>query len=106
MQPNTGFSHQLTWYGRNGCPPNLLDKIDQKHYTQLPVFARLLRRYSKSDVLALVCAAGVNDDKCKDGKALQRALDALDRLQNAVPLDEEARQEKKSQSRRINAVLD
>merc|ERR1719356_472795 len=98
VQPNTGFSHQLMWYGRNGCPAHLLDETDRKHYSQLPAFARLLRRYSKSDVLALVCAAGAKDDQCKDGKALQRALDALDRLQNAMPLDEEARLEKRSQS--------
>merc|ERR1711972_941019 len=59
VQPNTGFSHQLQWYGDNGCPVNLLDKTNGMHYTKLPQFKHLLRKYTKQDVQSLVLAAGV-----------------------------------------------
>lgn len=106
VQPNSGFSHQLMWYGRNACPRDLKDATSGQHYNLLPEFVRLLRRYSTEDVCAILVAAGVTASDCQDRKALQRALDALDRLQNAVPLDEAARDEKRLQTRRINAALD
>ena len=101
VQPNTGFSHQLEWYGQQGCPVALVD-ADGTRYTELPLFKRLLRRYSAADVRQLVSV----DDGCRDASALQRALDALDRLQNAIPADKDAREEKKRQSRRINRALE
>jgi len=106
VQPNASFTRQLAWYGRNGCPANLRDKTDGSHYSAILEFKTLLRKYSASDVRALVFAAGLSDDACKDPKVLERALAALDRLMNAVPLDAEARKEKSDQSRWINAALD
>jgi len=105
VQPNTGFSHQLQWYGENGCPPSLCDK-SSCHYRSVPAFMHLLRKYTAEDVRALVKAAGVSDSNQSDRSSLQRALDALDRLQNAVPIDEDARNEKRILSRRLNSLLD
>lgn len=101
VQPNTGFSHQLEWYGQQGCQRALVDAAGTR-YTELPLFKRLLRRYTAADVRQLAWV----DDACRDASALQRALDELDRLQNACPADEDAREERKRQSRRINRALD
>lgn len=112
VQPNSGFVHQLEWYGRNGCPGNLCEQSSGKHYADLPMFRALLRMYSAEQVTALVIAAGVPDNNLevchnsKDRAALERAIDALDRLQNACPLNESARDEKRRQCRRIHAALD
>jgi len=100
--PNTGFSRQLAWYASMGCPADLRDSAGTS-YRELAVFSKLLRRYSSSDVIALVADAGAH---CQDRAALHRALDSLDRLQNAIPEDESARQEKRRQSSRINSILD
>jgi len=76
------------------------------HYTKLPQFKHLLRKYTKQDVQSLVLAAGVCTDHCKDASALECALRSLDRLMGTIPEDEEAREEKRSTTRRINAALD
>ena len=105
VQPNTGFSHQLEWYGQMHCPASLQEP-GGRHYRQVPEFSRLLRRYTAQDVAKLVSDAGAADAECSDPRALQRALDELDRLQNAVPWDEKARDEKRRQSQRVNQALD
>jgi len=105
VQPNTGFSHQLQWYGENGCPPSLCDKSGC-HYRSVLAFANLLRKYTAEDVRTLVKTAGVSDSNQSDPASLQRALNALDRLQNAVPMDEDARNEKRILSRQLNSDLD
>lgn len=105
-QPNSGFTHQLAWYGKNGCPMNLCDKITGQKYSDLVDFRKLLRKYTQHDVLALVKEAGAGDPECRDADALQRALNSLDRLQNAMPTDDRAREAKKAESRRINGALD
>lgn len=106
IQPNTGFSHQLEWYGQNGCPANLQDCSSGLHYRRLTQFAHLLRKYSAADVRALILSVGVEGKGCKDIRALSRASDCLDRLQNAVPMNEAAREEKRCVSRYIQAALD
>ena len=114
VQPNPGFSRQLAWYSDNGCPVTLKDRVG-RHYRSLNEFAQMVRRYSATDVRAAIRAAGVDVDGdgadmaecvCRDRRALQRGLDALDRLQNAQPLDESARIEKRRQSRRLDATLE
>merc|ERR1711941_54430 len=99
VQPNYGFTRQLDWYGRNGCASTLRDASSGLPYCKVPAFANLLRGYSASDVRDMVLQAGVDGNHCRDRMALQRALDALDRLQNAMPLDDEAREEKRKQAR-------
>lgn len=108
IQPNTGFCHQLEWYGGAGCPRDLVDPETGKHYRELKEMAALLKRYSVADVRALVerAGAGMAEAKAPTIAALQTALQALDRLQNAVPLDDAAREEKRRQSSRINGALD
>ena len=67
----------------------------------------LLKRYSAADVLELVDSAGASESvETPTAAALQVALQALDRLQNAMPLDDDAREEKRRQSSRINDALD
>eukprot|EP00746_Dinoflagellata_sp_MGD_P050747 gnl/MRDRNA2_/MRDRNA2_227059_c0_seq1.p1 gnl/MRDRNA2_/MRDRNA2_227059_c0~~gnl/MRDRNA2_/MRDRNA2_227059_c0_seq1.p1 ORF type:complete len:182 (-),score=34.04 gnl/MRDRNA2_/MRDRNA2_227059_c0_seq1:62-580(-) len=106
--PNSGFTQQLDWYGKNGCLTNLCEQSSAKrYYADLPMFKALLRKYTAEQIKALVAAAGVPDGvDLKDRAALERAMDALDRLQNAHPLNEEAREEKRRQCRRIEAALD
>jgi len=104
--PNSGFTHQLAWYGKNDCPRNLCEKSSGKKYCDLREFIKLLRKYTEDDVLDLIKEAGAGDPECRDAKSLQRALNALDRLQNALPADACARDAKKSESRRINIALD
>eukprot|EP00931_Biecheleriopsis_adriatica_P037663 TRINITY_DN21600_c0_g1_i1.p1 TRINITY_DN21600_c0_g1~~TRINITY_DN21600_c0_g1_i1.p1 ORF type:complete len:343 (+),score=45.31 TRINITY_DN21600_c0_g1_i1:244-1272(+) len=106
VQPNSGFCKQLQWYSHNGCRLALQGKDASKSYREIPEFSKLLRKYSVDDVLALVAAAGAGEENCRDPNALQKALDALDRLQNAVPMNEHAKLEKQRQSRRINLTLD
>ena len=56
---------------------------------------------------ALVDSAGAGQGtEVPTAAALDKALQRLDRLQNAVPLDDAAREEKRRQSSRINAALD
>merc|ERR1712129_103824 len=59
-RPNSGFAKQLEWYQRNGCP-RLLSTTSGVHYTDLPQFRALVRRYSAEHVRALVVNAGVPD---------------------------------------------
>ena len=107
VQPNTGFSHQLEWYGSAGCPRDLVDQQTGKHYRELKEMGLLLKQYSAADVLALVDNAGASESvEAPTAAALDAALRALDRLQNAVPLDDSAREEKRRQSSRINTTLD
>lgn len=107
VQPNTGFSHQLEWYGSAGCPRDLVDRESGKHYRELREMGMLLKRYSAADVLELVDSAGASESvETPTAAALQVALQALDRLQNAMPLDDDAREEKRRQSSRINDALD
>ena len=66
----------------------------------------LLKRYSAADILELVDSAGASESvEAPTAAGLEAALQALDRLQNAVPLDDAAREEKRRQSSRINAAL-
>ena len=107
VQPNTGFSHQLEWYGGARCPRDLVDTQSGKHYRELKEMGLLLKRYSAADVRALVDSAGAGEGtEVPAAAALDKALQQLDRLQNAVPLDDAAREEKRRQSSRINAALD
>jgi predicted protein tyrosine phosphatase len=106
-QPNTGFSHQLEWYGSAGCPRDLVDQRTGKHYRELKEMGLLLKQYSAADVLALVYNAGASEStEAPTVAALEAALQALDRLQNAEPLDDAAREEKRRQSSRIYIALD
>lgn len=146
-RPNDGFSHQLEWYGANGCP-------SEPKYKHLPEFRRLLRRYTAGDVCRLIRAAAVgeeggggstvepeakkararSDPDDPDGawetvwagvrvsaagsaaaggaatvaeqiKQATNAIEALDRLQNAIPADDAARDERRAQNRRLNSEL-
>lgn len=107
VQPNSGFTHQLAWYGRNGCPQTLQESSTGRHYRDIPEFSRLLRRYSAQDVEDLVTAAGASGEPtCTDREALQRALDSLDRLQHCQPEDTEARAMKRKWCSSINKALD
>jgi predicted protein tyrosine phosphatase len=106
VQPNTGFSHQLEWYGSAGCPRDLVDRKTGKHYRELKEMGLLLKQYTAADVLALVDSAGASESTEATVAALEAALQALDRLQNAQPLDDAAREEKRRQSARINTALD
>eukprot|EP01043_Picozoa_sp_COSAG02_P022497 COSAG02_NODE_1172_length_14106_cov_77.834725_9_plen_299_part_00 len=107
VQPNTGFSHQLEWYGGAQCPRDLIDRESGKHYRELKEMKMLLKRYSAADVCALVDSAGASEStEAPTAAALEAALQALDRLQNAMPLDAAAREEKRRQSSRLNAALD
>lgn len=106
IQPNSGFCHQLEWYGKAGCPRNLCDSKTGQSYKAMPEFVKLLRKYTAADVVASIVEAGVADGNveiCHDLRVLQLAIDALDRLQNAVPFDDGARDERRSQNRRLNA---
>jgi len=106
IQPNSGFCHQLKWYQEAGCPRNLCDIKSGQSYKAMPEFVKLLRKYTAADVIASIVAAGVADanvENCHDLRVLQLAIDALDRLQNAVPFDDGARDERRSQNRKLNA---
>lgn len=106
IQPTSGFCHQLKWYQEAGCPRNLCDSKSGQSYKAMPEFVKLLRKYTAADVIASIVAAGVADanvENCHDLRVLQLAIDALDRLQNAVPFDDGARDERRSQNRKLNA---
>jgi len=117
IAPNTGFVKQLAWYGENGCPQTLREVGSGAHYTELPVFVKLLRRYTAGDVVRLVEEAGLSatDDFGEGGgddaavlskQVLVDVIAALDQLQSTIPADDEARVERKRQTSRASRGLD